>query len=409
MKIFKKLTALAMAAVTAGALGLSAFAGGPMPQEDEPAAESEASAAATRTALPSGLTVGGVYMLRPMSSSGVYVYAITVGDDEKTITLKDRSALKIEQAFQLIASANGYKLKALCSPTGKVLDVYCNTQYHPEENCIVDLWENKTSENVAQEFEITDGTSTSCVIRLANSNYNNLVLARVGTSVRLEEYDAAADNQRWRFVERTNTYTKDPDPDAQNKTNWCWAASAKMVAAHNGGGLNSAINTSPQTLTSNDGIYKPYYGYSISGTESRYLADGAQRAIVIQIKGNDKNNTGSDTDKENAIKFVSPDLTAYSEGNAEQTLSDNLIAKINSELEDERYVIGNLNGSSVHSIVIESHSQTNGTYTVFDPWNKKTYSVSHNDLFIDGFYPYNDKYHGRVEWFQYTVQGGKTL
>lgn len=374
-----------------------------MPQEDEPAAESVVSAAATQAALPSGLSAGGVYMLRPMSSSGVHVSAITIEDDEKTITLIDRSALKIEQAFQLIASGSGYKFKALYSPEGKVLDILRKSNGELEDGCTVDLDYN--TDLPAQEFVIEGDTSSSCVVRLASNQ--SLVLARVETSVRLQTYNAAADNQRWRFIERTNTYTKDPDPDAQNKKNWCWAAAAKMVATHNGGGLKSAINTNPQTLTNTVGLHKPYYGYSISGTERRYLADGAQRAIVRYVKGSDVNDTTDDLEKENALRYASANtVTAYHIGRSNRSMYQSEINELNSYL-DNGYVIGNMitaNEKYGHSVVIEAYYPAkNGgedKYLVFDPWTGESREYYKSDIFEDFVYC-SDGYWRQIRWFQY--------
>ncbi len=154
-KAFKKIIALAMAAVTAGALGLSAFAGGSMPQEDESAAEiSEntdvaAQAAMFEPSLPSGLSVGGVYAIRPMSSPDMTPTCITACNDDSNVTLTNRNVLTAGQSFQLIGSDSGYKLNSLCSLTGKVLDIWRNNG-NLEDGCTVDLYAD--NDDAAQEF-----------------------------------------------------------------------------------------------------------------------------------------------------------------------------------------------------------------------------------------------------------------
>ncbi len=413
MKVLKKITALAMAAVTAGAMGLNAFAGGPRPQEDELAAEeAESTEIAEASVQLTGLTVGGVYNIRPMGSSGISVYAITIENDEKTISLTPRSSLKFEQAFQLIASGSGYKFKALCSPNGKVLDVWRKSNGNLENGCTVDI--DGTNDSAAQEFVIDGDASSSCVIRLANSNYNNLVLASVGTSVQLQTYNAAADNQKWKFVERTNTYTKDPDPYVQNKSKWCWAAAAKKVAENNGDGLSNTINTSSQTLTYNDGLRMPYYGYKSSGGTVQFLADKAQRAIVLAVMSKDNNETGSDDDKENAIEFASANknLTATHTGKAERSLTDAEINQLNNFLtteENGEYAIGNLitnDGSGyVHSVVIEKYTpaatRKQDKYLIFDPWNGTSQSYT-NDTLFSSFNCISNGHPCQMRWYQWT-------
>lgn len=381
MKVLKKITALAMAAVTAGAMRLNAFAGGPRPQEDELAAEeAESTEIAEASVQLTGLTVGGVYNIRPMGSSGISVYAITIENDEKTISLTPRSSLKFEQAFQLIASGSGYKFKALCSPNGKVLDVWRKSNGNLENGCTVDI--DGTNDSAAQEFVIDGDASSSCVIRLANSNYNNLVLASVGTSVQLQTYNAAANNQKWKFVERTNTYTKDPDPDAQNKKNWCWSAAAKRIVNQSWLGLKNNISTSPKALTDIGGLHKPYYGYSISGTESHYFVDGVQYAIVKECHDNDADATGGPTEIKKGIKLAAAkDVDPEWSGNTGD-LTDDDINNINEELAERRYVIGFVNGTGGgHFVVLEKYDDATDTYTVFNPWNNTEKTINGDMLF----------------------------
>ena len=77
-----------------------------------------------------------------------------------------------------------------------------------------------------------------------------------------------------------------PKANGQNKKNWCWATSAKIVAEHNGG---SWISTDPVVLDHTDNLHSyggtPYYGVNASG---QYTADGVQRAIVVYIATDDQ-------------------------------------------------------------------------------------------------------------------------
>ena len=83
-----------------------------------------------------------------------------------------------------------------------------------------------------------------------------------------------------------------PKPDGQNKSLWCWATAAKLVAENNGGAW---IDSTAAVLSDTNGLHSgprdnvPYYGVNANGA---YTADGVQRSIVMYVKGSDSNLDG---------------------------------------------------------------------------------------------------------------------
>ena len=193
-----------------------------------------------------------------------------------------------------------------------------------------------------------------------------------------------------------------PKVRGQNKNSWCWATSAKIVGEHNGG---SWISTTPIVLDYTDGLhyYKgvPYFGVNSNG---RYTADGPQRAIVKYIKGNDKNNGGSDSDKETALSYAaSSSVTTGTFGNYGSPLSQSEINTIKNDLNSGRYVIGNMvAGGSGHSVAILQYDSTNDKYRIQDPWDLTDQYYSSYQIFTTAGFPiFNINTTGRIEWVQY--------
>ena len=191
-----------------------------------------------------------------------------------------------------------------------------------------------------------------------------------------------------------------PKARGQNKSSWCWATSAKIVGEHNGG---SWISTTPIALDYTDGLHYfngvPYFGVDSNG---RYTADGPQRAIVKYIKGNDKNNGGSDSDKETALSYAaSASVTTGTFGNYGSPLSQSEINTIKNDLNNGRYVIGNMyvNGNG-HSVAILNYRSSDNTFRIQYPWDLTDLYYYSDQLFSYAGFPIFDHY-GRIEWIQY--------
>lgn len=402
----KRLFSILLCLVMCLGCSLTAFAGGPRAEEGMLAVQNMDDTTETLSLL-NGLRVGSVYKLRSMASSASNPFVLNVpgGNDTKKLDMwtPDTNG-EPDQKFRLVPSNSYYKLIAECSASGKVLDAY-RINNEIINGCSADLWsENDTP---AQQLVITSESSGGYSVRLASNT--SLALTAVsltnGGAVQFQTYTDVP-TQRWDFVIQNDTISlsRTPDPDAQNKTEWCWAASAKMVGVNNGG-LNSKISTDAQSLTNTDGIKNPFYGYgNVNGT-TKYFADGVQYAILRYIKDTDGNQSGSDADKENALQFASANLMDIgSSGYYKDVLSDSLIAMIQTELLKGNYIIGNVcnnNYKNVHSVVIKSYLSSSDEYVVFNPWDETEQTVSEYDLFHNYGYKYSEYQFGRVSWFQY--------
>lgn len=378
----KRLICVLLCIVTCFACSLTAFAGGPITAEDIAAKNArDNSMAAAQSALPDDLSVGTTYCLASMMSDSE-LYMLNVWNKQDTDGAKvdmwkyDGSK---EQRFRLISSGSYYKLEAIFSSTGRVLDAY-----RPLTNgCSVDLWSNDDDD--AQQLVIEGDNNSGYVVKLAYDP--TLVLTAVSLSndgaVQFRT-DTGAANQRWMFLESDDTLDRAPYPNAQNKSQWCWAAAAKIVASHNGGGLNPSIDTAPHKLTNTDGVRNPYYGYrDVNGIRTHY-ADGVQWEIVNHIKGNDKNTAGNTNDTPNAIRYAASNKNVEVErkGEPKIALSTTDIAKIQYELDHGRYVVGiGHSGEKGHAVVILGYNDE--LYQVYNPWNDERRDYTANEIFVD--------------------------
>ena len=166
--------------------------------------------------------------------------------------------------------------------------------------------------------------------------------------------------------------TRLPNPDAQNKSMWCWAASAKMVGEHNGG--SGALGTGGTVLANTVGIHsyggEEFYGETYSGT---ITADAGQRQIVVAVKGSDANNSGDNSEKEEALELAALDsVTVSSLGNGRSGLTAANKTTMNNDLNSGLWIIGNVftndDDWSGHSVVIRSYNSSTQVYTFWDPW-----------------------------------------
>ena len=154
-----------------------------------------------------------------------------------------------------------------------------------------------------------------------------------------------------------------PKANGQNKKNWCWATSAKIVAEHNGG---SWISTDPVVLDHTDNLHSyggtPYYGVNASG---QYTADGVQRAIVVYIATDDQDtgytnhSFGSDSNKESALIYAANNsVSVGTYGLFSSTLTNSQIDDINYETSSSLPILRG------RSQVLHVYPRFTGTYYV---------------------------------------------
>ncbi len=404
----KRLFCTLLCTIVCLSCSLTAFAGGLTTQNENSVSTANISSTATSlqtrsvAPLPSGLSVGDTYILKSKASPTSTDYMLNVyagyDSDGTNICLWEKDGSP-EQRFKIVSSSNGYKLEALCA-TRRVLDAYRNPSNQLVSGCNADIW--TANDDEAQNLVIS-GNSSGYTICLAS----NPTLALTANSIE-EQGNVTfstltnANNQKWLFVRPNDVLSRSPNEDAQNKTKWCWAASAKMVAIHNGG-LNPEIDSTAQLLTDTSGLHYPFYGEGTTNGTRRYYADGVQYAIVKHIHGKDENKTGNTVDAKNALKYVSArSVTAGSVGNAEDELTDEAIADIRNDLQQGKYVIGCIrgrNGEDPHSIVLTSYS--NNIYHYFDPYTGSPNQATTEELFEEFTATYSGGCYGSVTWYQY--------
>lgn len=173
---------------------------------------------------------------------------------------------------------------------------------------------------------------------------------------------------------------KSPNPDAQNKETWCWAAAAKRVGIHNGGG--SSLNSGSTLLVNTDGVIDIYCGRNYNGA---YTADTEQRQIVYHIHGSDGSLGGNHLKIATAMEYIAQNtVTVEILGNG--SLSESDIGTLNNELAAGRWVVGNVisvSSGSGHSIVIQSYNASTGKYTFWDPARDRDYTFDASDILND--------------------------
>jgi|GEM_PF-2629009 len=170
--------------------------------------------------------------------------------------------------------------------------------------------------------------------------------------------------------------TRLPNPNGQNKSNWCWAAAAKMVGEHNGG--SGALNTGASRLAHEDGLYSyvplgsiipiPFYG------EDSYFgkwADAGQRQIVLNVKGTDADvGATSTTEVESALQLASYNtMNVGTLGASNGTgLNSSEISAMKSDLANGLWIVGIITDGNIdHAIVITSYISQIDTYLFWDP------------------------------------------
>ena len=196
-----------------------------------------------------------------------------------------------------------------------------------------------------------------------------------------------------------------PNPNAQNKTHWCWVACAKMVGEHNGG--SGSLETGASLLDDQNDVHAfdnaLFYGQRSNGK----TVDAGQRQIVVAIHGDDGNYSGDNEDREQALQLASRlDMDIGTIGNGTR-LNDTDIATMHNELNAGRWVLGTLFSpydDTGHCIVIKSYDENTGKYDYWDPWNNQEDDFTHSELErseIQMEYEFANTGDCRLAWVQY--------
>lgn len=198
----------------------------------------------------------------------------------------------------------------------------------------------------------------------------------------------------------SNSIFRTPSRYGQNKSNWCWAVSAIVVAENN---FNVSSTHVPTVLSNTTGKRTNKIGANIAGD---YTADSTQRNVVYHVKKSEANNTGDDQDRIKAMTFVSgqTNVTSGMIGSPGTSISSagNTMNSIKNLLAQGKYVIANYkfatNVQKGHSIVLKEYDVSMGLFRTFDPWTQDESWKSYNDVFVSFV---SDAGTGPVTWAEY--------
>ena len=169
-----------------------------------------------------------------------------------------------------------------------------------------------------------------------------------------------------------------PEHNRQNKTNWCWAATAMLVGETNGG---YTLDQKAVELDDQNGCIVGSAGKADNG---RFTAWNPQRAIVVDWYGNDGNNIGTFDALQNGLQIASADDMEIGRASIN---TGNLISTAKSELNADRYVAAFVStdfNSVGHFLTMVYYDQITKEYCLYDPWDQTTLLVSENDAFTKG-------------------------
>jgi len=161
-----------------------------------------------------------------------------------------------------------------------------------------------------------------------------------------------------------------PNPTAQNKTKWCWAASAKMVGIHNtgSGGLPSGYST----LINTGGVLFSYFGvideYNGTGYDRKLTADAGQRLIVMNTHYNDTDVGGNANQIVHALELASNRKVTTGFVLSSGVNAPSAIVSLKTELATGRYVVGGTSsvpGGNAHAIAITQFAAS--MYKCYEP------------------------------------------
>lgn len=230
----------------------------------------------------------------------------------------------------------------------------------------------------------------------------------------------------------SNPTEKNIPPKAyiQNRSHWCWAATAKMVGQHykilkpiyhftieKSSGLTFELRrqgfVSPQEMQAGvltldgDGLNFPCV------REGQYYVDAWQRAIVMNAnttcRGKDGNLEGDDESKCNALKYVISGnihglglhVANLGHVNEDICLLDQYRREIEEAFDSDKWMIGNYISDltqSPHSVTLMAHED--GKIRLFDPWDGFSDVYTKDQIFRTGFLTSLGK--GLVKWIQFV-------
>ncbi len=240
-------------------------------------------------------------------------------------------------------------------------------------------------------------------------------VAEVNSGGSAHALDAGTAEIQARYSSSSTTYSKYtvrverlPKPSIQNKDNWCWVAASKMVGVHNGGNTatNNPLPEGVVSLLNSEGVHSYTNGQTLVKCYGELYyggktVDAGQRYLIMQIKGNDQDLTGSDDDIIDALQWASYN-TMHIEKKTKSVLfgwTTALKNTFNNELNNGRYVLVSVtytsNGDVVaHSLVVQSIDTSGGvtSYDLWDPSNGGTQPITQNDLFSNNSFYYNGIY-----------------
>jgi hypothetical protein len=173
-----------------------------------------------------------------------------------------------------------------------------------------------------------------------------------------------------------------PHPDAQNKSQWCWAAAAKMVGTNNYG--SEALNRGEAVLADKNGRHS-YGGDDFFGKKPNpldpldpisYTVNAGQHQIVMEVFSDDRNEGGDNAAKEMGLRLASSGEMLVGTLGRRAGVTASSIYWMNEELDNGRFVIANVfrnSDWSGHSVVVTGVSNNGVTdvYEYWDPWNNE--------------------------------------
>ena len=168
---------------------------------------------------------------------------------------------------------------------------------------------------------------------------------------------------------------------AQNKYNWCWAASSVIVARHNRG---IALSTNCTVATSTDNCFSGHCGTNASGQTT---LNTSQRNVVTFVKGNDHDQGGSWDDTKKGLDYAVNYLKSvgyYSDWPSVLSAANftNLRSSI-STTDMGNWALGYIyDDSSAHVIVFQKYEYVNGDYryTIYDPYTNTIVNATQTQL-----------------------------
>lgn len=190
----------------------------------------------------------------------------------------------------------------------------------------------------------------------------------------------------WAYAANT---PRQPSPTIQNRSNWCWATTAKLLGEryNNLYRLPGILPKGAVAATNLSGLKDDAIGYTIDGKPT---IDAGQQAVVSYVMGADVNNAGTKDQTFTAMRYVT-DFHAQTQEQGDYA-DGGVLLRANWKYPDAAlnaglYVIGNLliTPTFGHSVVIKAYDRSADRFTVYDVWNGETTYATKQKLLKDGF------------------------